>query len=266
MTAPNVMLLGSVGSGKTYSLRTLLASGVELFVIQTEPSEVLDDLPRDKVHINYIPAVPADFAAMAATAKNINTMSYEFLTKSTDANRGKYQQMVKVINLCQDFIDSRTGESFGDVTLWGEDRALVIDSLTGLSKMAMDLVVGGKPTKAMPDWGIAMDMIERLIDTLATNCNCWFILTGHLEPERDEVAGTIQMMPATLGKKLPPKLPRYFSDVVHCVRKGTEFYWSTATGNVDTKARNLPISDKLKPDFKQIKDAWLKRKEAGAKG
>ena len=259
MSAPNTMLLGAVGSGKSYCLRTLVECGLEVFVLQTEPSEVLDDLPKDKCHIHYVAPMKADWKAIRDMAKQINTLPYDSLLKVGDPNRSKHQQFIQVLNSIENFTDTRTGETFGDVTTWDESRVFVIDSLTGLSKMAMSLVVGGKPTPAMHDWGMAMTQIEQLIDTLCTNTRCWFVLTGHLEPERDEVAGTISMMPATLGKKLPPKLPRFFSDVIHCVRSGKEFYWSTATSNVDTKARNLPIENKLKPDFALIMKSWLDR-------
>lgn len=260
LMAPNTLLEGSVGSGKTYCLRTLVDSGIEVFVLQTEPSEILDDLPRDKCHLHYVPPMKADWKAMRTMAKNINTMSYESLLKMSDPNRSKHQQWIEVLNCIENFTDTRTGEQFGDVTTWDINRAFVIDSLTGLSKMAMSLVVGGRPTPAQADWGMAMAQIEGLIDTLCTNTQCWFVLTAHLEPERDEVTGTVSMMPATLGRKLPPKLPRFFSDVIHCHRAGTEFYWSTATHNVDTKARNLPIAQKLQPDFAQILKSWMDRR------
>ena len=68
-------------------------------------------------------------------------------------------------------------------------------------------------------------------------------------------------MVATLGKKLPPKVPRMFNDVVLTVRTGKEFSWSTASAQVDTKASNLPISEKITPGFGQIIKRW---KEIGS--
>ena len=38
-----------------------------------------------------------------------------------------------------DFTCDRCGESFGDVSTWNTDRAIVVDSLSGLNIMAMDL-------------------------------------------------------------------------------------------------------------------------------
>ena len=63
-------------------------------------------------------------------------------------------------------------------------------------------------------------------------------------------------MVSSLGRKLPPKIPPKFDDVIYCIREGTSFRWSTAAVGVDLKARNLPISDKLPPSFVQIINAW----------
>jgi hypothetical protein len=68
-------------------------------------------------------------------------------------------------------------------------------------------------------------------------------------------------MASTLGRKLGPKLPRFFSDVVHVKRDGPKFTWSTSTPNVETKARNVPISGDLSPSFGPIIASW--RKSAG---
>ncbi len=51
-------------------------------------------------------------------------------------------------------------------------------------------------------------------------------------------------------------MPRFFSDVVHCQRKVADFTWSTATLNVDLKARNLEIGDNLPPSFVPLMKGW----------
>ena len=69
-------------------------------------------------------------------------------------------------------------------------------------------------------------------------------------------------MASTLGRKLAPRLPRFFDDVVHCKREGNKFTWATDTVNIDLKARNLPLSGGLAPSFTQIITAW-RSKNAG---
>ena len=141
---------------------------------------------------------------------------------------------------------------------YGMNRVLVVDSLTGLSLSAMNLVTGSKPVKCLADWGIAIDNLERLLTKLCVDTKCHFVLIAHLEREVDEVTGGTSLMASTLGRKLAPKLPRFFSDVVHVKQVQGKFVWSTTTSNVDTKTRNLALSETLPPSFVPIIASWKK--------
>lgn len=257
--APKIMLVGATGSGKTYVLRTLVEAGLEVFVLFSEPGmEVLADVPADKLHWHYVPPATPDWKDMVGSAEKINTLSFQALTSLSDINKGKYKEFIELLKCMANFTDDRTGMSFGPIDNFGPDKAFVVDSLSGLNIAAMNLVVGSKPVKSMSDWGVAMDNLERLITKLTTGLDCTFVMTAHLERETDEQTGGTQLMASTLGRKLAPRLPRFFSDVVHCRREGDKFFWSTVTSNVDLKARNLPFSDKLPPSFKPIIENWRK--------
>lgn len=259
----NVMLCGTTGTGKTHSIRTLVEAGLEVFVLFTEPGmEVLADIPSDKLHWKYVAPSAPDFADMIASAEKINSLSFKALADLPDINKRKYTEFVSVLTCLSDFKCDRTGQSYGSVDSWGPDRALVVDSLTGLSIMAMNLVAGSKPVKSMADWGVAIDNLERLITKLCVDTKCHFVLTAHLERETDEVTGGTSLMASTLGRKLAPKLPRFFSDVIHVKRNADKFVWSTATSNVDLKARNLPIREDLPPSFVSLIQNW-KAKSGG---
>lgn len=264
-TLPGVkeMLCGVSGSGKTHAIRTLVEAGLEAFVLFTEPGmEVLADIPKEKLHWHYISPASPDFEDMIASATKINTMSFEAITKLPDINKRKYHEFIDVLVTLSDFKDDRTGTSYGAVDSWGPERVLVLDSLTGLSLMAMNLVTGSKPVKSLADWGVAIDNLERLITKLCVDTKCHFVLISHLERETDEVTGGTSLMASTLGRKLAPKLPRYFSDVIHVVRKADKFVWSTVTSNVDLKARNIALADNLPPSFVPIITNWRKNAEA----
>ena len=155
----------------------------------------------------------------------------------------------------------RTNADFGCIDLFGLDRAFVFDSLSGLNIMAMDLAVGGKPIRTLPDWGVAMENEERLINRLCLGIRCHFVLTAHLEREVDEVLGGIKLMASALGRKLSPQLPRFFSDVVMTVREADKFTWATASTQADTKARNLPWKDQQSPSFVPLLNQWRKTNE-----
>lgn len=250
----NTLLLGPTGTGKTYSIRTLLDAGLEVFVISTEPGieSVLGDTDPARLHWHYVKPQASTFSTLLESAEKINRLSFEQLAKSVDPNRREFTQWMEVLNQCANFIDQRTGEEYGDVTTWEENRALVVDSLTGLNIMAMDLVVGGKPVKGMQDWMIAQNNLEKFLQTLVTGTLCHFVLTAHVERETDEVLGGIKLMASTLGRKLAPKIPTFFDDVILAERDGDKFFWSTTAANIDLKARNLSWGNRLQPTFTQI--------------
>jgi len=259
-TAIDAGLEGPTGTGKTYSIRTAIDAGLEVFVISTEPgiASTLGDTDPSKLHWHYISPADVGWSDLIDSAKKINMLSYEALAKMTAINKGKYTQFIDLLTVCNDYTDDRTGETFGDVSEWGPERMLVVDSLSGLNIMAMNLVIGSKPTKSPSDWGTAMDNLKRLILKLVTDTQCFFTLTGHLSREKDEISGAIKLMPSTLGQKLAPELPLFFDEVIMAKREGANFTWDTAASGVDLKARNLPFSDKLPPDFKLIVAEWEK--------
>lgn len=255
----NVLMIGATGTGKTTSIKTLVAKGITPFCIFLEPEDGVIDLPRDKWHSHYIAPASANWSDMIDSAEKINQFNYDLLAKMTDINKRSYGQFVEVLKSLNNFKCDHDGKTYGDVCTWGTDRALVIDSLSGLNIMAMNLMVGSKPVKSQSDWQVAMDNLERLIQKLCTDTHCHFILTAHSERETDEVMGGSKIMVSTLGRKLAPKIPRFFSDVVLADRQGSKFTWSTAAAGADLKARNLPIADGIPPTFATIIEAWQKR-------
>jgi hypothetical protein len=259
------MLEGESGTGKTHAISTLIEAGITPFIIFTEPGMstlAKLDIPEDKCHWAYVSIATQGWDDMRSMSENINKLSFEGLSKITDAKKSKYKQFMDVYSLCHNFKCDRTGEEFGDVSQWGNDRAIIFDSLTGLATMSMNLTVGAKPTKSPADWGVAMDNLERFIIKICTDIQCHVVLTAHLAMEKDEVQGGIQLMAQSLGNKLSPKLPRFFDEVVHTRKDGAEFHWSTASRNVVTKNRYLDLSDKLKPSFVPVIEMW---KKAGGK-
>lgn len=256
----NVLLIGDTGTGKTYSIRSLIRAGITPFCIFTEPGfEVLGDVPAAQLHWHYIAPADVSWVTMMESAKKINQLSYESLTKLGDINKSKYDQFIELLSSLNNFRCDRDGQQYGDVCQWGTNRALVLDGMSGISIMALNLVVGSKPVKHQGDWGVAMDNLERLVQKLCTDTTCHFMLISHPEREIDEVAGGSKIMTATLGKKLAPKIPRFFSDVVLANREGNRFTWSTAAVGAVLKARNLPIADNLPPDFVPMIENWKKQ-------
>lgn len=256
----NVLLMGASGAGKTTAIQSFIEKGITPFCLFTEPGfEVLGHIPPEKLHWHYIPPADTAWSDMIKSAELINTLSFESLTKLTDINKRGYSQFIDLLKNLNNFTCDRDGKSYGDVCKWGTDRVLVLDSLSGVNIMAMNLVVGSKPVKHQGDWGVAMDNLERLVQKLCTGTDCHFVLVAHAERETDEVMGGSKIMAGTLGKKLAPRLPRFFSDVILAQKDGAKFTWSTAAIGADLKARNLPIKDGLPPDFGPIVENWKKQ-------
>lgn len=253
----NTMLVGATGSGKTHALRTLIDAGVTPFIIFTEPGmRTVSEISCDHLHFKYIPPAKLTWDDLLDNQRKINTMSFKALTQLSDMDKRKYGQFLEVTATMNNFTCDRCNKDFGDVADWGTDKAIIIDSLSGLNTMAMDMVVGAKPVKAMGDWGVAMDNLERFLQMMTNNTTCHFVLTAHLEREHDEISGAVHLMASTLGKKLAPRIPRNFDDVVLCNNREGKFSWSTIGLNVDLKWRNLQGGKDLPPSFVPLIESW----------
>ncbi len=264
MSAPNVLLMGAPGGGKTHSIRTLIDCGITPFILFTESgTDILQDIPAEKCHWAKVSPTSGGWDAMTKKVENSTKMSWDQIQKMADPNKKEYHSYTDLLYKCQDFVCDRTGESFGDVTKFGEDKALVLDSLSGLNDMVLQVVKGGSIGCSQPQWGGAMGMEMELITKLCNDTECYFIMTSHLDRIIDEVMGGQVILPLGLGKKNGPQIPRHFSDVILCEKRGDKWVWATEHAHAELKARNLPYNKELRPDFKQIVDTFNKRKEMG---
>lgn len=267
------LLLGAPGTGKTTALATLVKSGLNVAVLGTEPGfeeSLLDSLKfhgvedalGDKVFYAYCASATPSWATMQQLSTQITGMGYEELSKiKTGINKRDFQQFYRAIGLMGNFVCDRTGKEIGPIDELGPDWAFCIDSQSGLNTMAMRMTVGAKPAAHMGEWGVAMNALEMLMDKLTGDLKCFFVLTAHIEREHNEITGGENVMVSMLGRKLAPKVPRLFSDVVLAHREGDQFFWSTTMTGVDLKARTLPLSGKLPPTFEQIVTAWKQRNQ-----
>jgi hypothetical protein len=263
----NVLLMGPSGTGKTYSIGTLVDLGVEVFYLSLEAGmESLlgfwtdrgQEIPAN-LHWHKLAPPKANLTEMIANAKNINMLNLDSLAKMTDPNKSKHNQFISLLEALNDFPDDRTGEKFGAVNEWDQSRVLIVDGATGISQCAMALVVGGKAVRNQSDWGIAQDQVEKIVRMLCDNCPCHFVLLAHVERETDAVLGGVKLMVSTLGKALAPKFPAMFSDVILASRNGDKWTWDTASALADVKTRNLPMKPDNPPTFKLIMDKWMSR-------
>ena len=263
----NCLLMGPAGTGKTFSIGTLVDSGLEVFYLPLESGmESLLGYFTDRgkpipPNLQWCDPIRStgSFIELLDSAKKANTMNLEALSKIADPNRGKHNAYIKVLETLNNFVSSRDGKSYGPVNEWTSQRVLVVDGLTGLANAAMAMIIGGKPVRNQADWGIAQGYVESILRLLCDSCSCHFILLAHVERETDPVLGGVKIMASALGKALAPKLPSMFSDVILADRKGTAWAWDTANPQADLKTRNLPISQNNPADFRPIIQKWKSR-------
>ncbi len=140
---PKVLLEGPAGTGKTHSIGTLVdwaaVNGKEVFVLFTENGlESLLGYWTDKgkevpecLHYSASAIGSLSLKQIIASADNIGKLSFESLTKSVDNTRSANNPFLKIVSMCANFPDDRTGKKFGSIDEWGLDRILVVDSLSG---------------------------------------------------------------------------------------------------------------------------------------
>lgn len=267
---PSSLVIGPPGSGKTSSIPTQLLGGLKVFVMMTEPGGVeslidaCDRLkaPLDNLHWTSCLPASAGFAGLEEMITKINSMDQKSLSDQRDMGKADFRAAaMKFLNSLKRFHCERTGLDFADFTTWDDSCALNIDSLTGWSHIAWGATVGYKPTANPGEWGIAQKFIENLLLKINNDRKCYFNLFAHMEKEIDEMTGVKKAMVSTIGAKLAPKIPTFFSEVILTKRVGTNFFWSTTDAGIDLKNRSLPISDKLAPDFRPIISAFERRKK-----
>jgi len=272
---PRVLLMGPPGSGKTYSISTLLECGIKTYVIVTEPdgiASLLDaverkKLPIEHLHWSYCPAASQGWQSLLALGEKIGSSTYEQLAQDKTGVGKQYTREagMKFLNTLANFHCDRTNTDFGPVDKFGADSALVLDSMSGFNMIALMLTIGHKSNPQQGEWGVAMNFCEQLLLKLNSDLSCFFIVTAHPDREFYEAEGRSFLTVGMLGKKLAPKVTRFFSEIVLAKRtvEGNRgiFTWSTASADADLKNRALPLAPVLPADFRPIIQAYHRRLE-----
>lgn len=268
---PSTLLIGPAGTGKTTALTSLLAEGLALRMLATEPSapnRVLEEcrkrgIPDARFDWHFVSASTPSWGSLIDSARVVNTKSLKDIADMRDGiAKSDGKQWITMLESIQNFKSDRTGVALGDATEWGGDVAFAIDGLTGLNDMSRQLTVGLKPNPSPGEWGVMQNNLLTLIKKLASDCKCFFVLIGHVERENNELTGISNITVSTLGAKLAPKLPPAFTNVVLAKRNAATFTWSVADNGVDTKPGDLDFKDNLSPSFKPIIEAYRNRLKA----
>lgn len=243
-----ILLLGDPGAGKTTAVGHLLNHGQRLFVADFDDGlEPIRAYVKPEFHKNLIYETLVD-----RVHPDINT-GYPVTT-------GKPHAFRRFIKLTQEWKDTETGESYGKPQDWGDNDWLVVDTLSMLGQAAMLYTLSqnnrmGQKIRLM-DWGEAIRRVEGVpmfLKALPIN----IIMTAHLarlesdheeddddQPQGGRKAGGSRKRPgnydmrypATLGRKLPPKIGGYFTTILQAKRVGNGI-------NATRVIRTVPDSD-----------------------
>lgn len=254
-----VLNLGDSGGGKTGALASLVTDlGLELFILDFDNgTDILESLivkpeHRTKVHVETLTDA-GKMMAVGASQKIVKLSPQAFAAG---------------LNLLNRWIDRETRQDFGPVTSWGSDRVLVVDSLTFMGTAALDFVLAqnGRGMGQQPfegDWGEAMKMLEQVLQILfSTEVKCHVVINTHVDYQ--QAVGDIMArgLPMALGKKLAPKVGRFFNFIIITKSRGDKRVLLTKSeGLIEAKCplldapRELPIESGLAQLFK----LWIER-------
>lgn len=257
------LLMGQPGSGKTTAVVTLLKMGFKVYVAFTEAGvgalnkaltvHKVSEEDRKRLFFAYIKPGVENFTVMKKGAKAVNEAA-EF-GKMESGSRKDFNQLIQLMQLFENFKD-QNGVEHGPVDAFKCDSVLALDGLTGLSKMAMDLVVGAKPAKTLQDWGVAIDQLDKF-QLQCANIVCPFVMLAHLSREQEEISGKIIVTLSTLGRQLGPRMPSAYNDFVYAKQDGDgKWFWSTIDKNCQLKATYLEHAERLPADFVPLVVGW----------
>jgi hypothetical protein len=224
-----LLIVGNSGVGKTGALASLPPAGYRLFIIDFDNGL---DILRDPTVL----------------APQFHSQVY-FKTFTDPVNLAMPQlalpraamQAAAALNSWEETVDGKK-ISLGGVEKWGEKDVLVIDSLTFWGNalmrqvLAMNKRLGQQPFQS--DWGDAIRMQEETIAALySETIRCNIVIMAHLSPIEDKTApGISRLYPSALGSKFPPKVGRYFNNMILMERKGDSRIFKTrGTAVIDLK-------------------------------
>lgn len=236
-TSLKCLLLGDSGAGKTGALASLAAAGYELFILDCDSGlDVLANLLNDP-KTTY----PKD------CLERVHYLTIQEKTKVVGASVVPVtaQAWSKAVNSLMRWKDGQL--DYGPVQSWGPEQVLVIDSLTFLSKYALNsvLAVNGRLGQhpQLQDWGAGQTLVEGLLAMITSaELRCHVVLICHVTymgmNEGDAAKNELKKgYPSSLGRSLPPKIGQYFNTAIMAQGRpgGKREIITNSTGLVELK-------------------------------
>lgn len=249
---------GESGTGKTYSIATLLACGQKVRFLAAENNALsgiyagVAAYKGTRSESDLAIMVPkrqkSSIADLAKLADKSLTIPVSTQLTQVDPNRKNYDRYLNVLKGLAEF-QGEDGKSYGSIDSWGLDTTLVVDGLTIICEAIQQAMIGSKLGTTQPEFYAMQNTLQTFLRTLTEDLECNLVLIAHPDKDIDAVSGKQTIYPANIGKALNNKVPSMFTDVVWAFRKGKDFLWSTDHPQAVTRASNLPIAAEMKQDF-----------------
>src|SRR5208282_362396 len=237
------LLIGESFTGKTRSLETL-PGGTVLFSFDKGGYQSLDSsftppimaggkVPRKRLKKLKFPSIsePSFMGWLKSNDKleKDEILVIEYIEASLiSLNQYTASSTKLFISFANDFNQLITQEALcKSKGIWH----IALDSLSSFKDNIIKAILGfsNHVILSQPDWGLGIAKIKEVIDT-ARGTQFDFIMTCHIQAEKDEVTGRLKEIPLVFGKGLPKEILQRFDDVLVTRSEkgpsGMEYYWS----------------------------------------
>lgn len=229
----SILILGESGTGKTRSLTTLPGS---LFVAEFDPSGERS-IRRELKY--YDPGDADKIIEDELTEKQAAIIRYLSISKSITKNFRLDDRWLGQKRIMDLFILDVNQLLTGDNSI----RNIAVDPLTGLSRIAKGACFATAGTKGptFKDWDLFAEKVLEVVEVSQGYEAKNFILTAHIQTEKDAITEAIKESPYADGKKIPKTLIQAFDIVYQAMYRGGEYVWRTKPTETMQSIRNRLI-------------------------
>lgn len=270
MSKKNIVLISEPGAGKTTSFETLPGGTVNFnfdpqgwlsLQREGEALKVAQSVGRKPKKLLFAKTLREWAAVKENKLQSDNILIIDYSAYSTPMNVGmltNYDPKV-YFEFGQDVNDiEKNWQAYSERGLCH----ITADSLTGLQWYVLhgmvNLAAHSSKGTSQYTYGLAIEKMREIVD-VCCHLPFDFVLTTHIESEKDDIVGKIQETILLYGKKLPGVILSMIDDIYYCsvstMTGKREYFFETQPQMFLRIIRqrsfdNLPI--KLKPDFSEL--------------
>lgn len=241
-----VCVASDSGSGKTGALASLVDAGLNLRILDFDNGlSVLKGYVRDKSKLANVHYVDKLQDKLVLVGGRVGIKEAPAFTRAMDAleKGGK----------------AYWGAEIPPLREWTPRDVLVIDSFSRAGRCALQLVMdvnaAGFKNPEIQHYGLAMENMEKWLSALTSDITpCHVIINTHVTG----VDGDTRLYPDALGSKLPPKIGKYFDNLISLrLVQGARKFLTVKDGLLALKTavplpEQIPIEDGWKVIFEKI--------------